>query len=201
MDYKMINLPRYFFSAFLISIVVLTIGCSTSEKTTQDQSDVEPSDNTMVDKNLTDLQTMLAENRSKLSDVHGSLNHDMPEVFLKQDSSDASLNSDPFDGYRVQIISTKNRALADTVANKFRSWADTTVQGYNPRAYVFFKQPFYKVHIGDFQQREQANSFSRLIKRRYSDAWVVHDRINPTNVPADTASFYLGKPKTPNTSD
>lgn len=194
--------PRLLSSAFFIAIIVLTIGCSTTEKaTSSDEPGTGGPDIETVDEDLTDLQQLLAQNRSKLSDLHGSQKHDMPEVFLKQDSSDSALNSDPYDGYRVQIISTKNRPLADSVATKFRTWADSTVQGYHARAYVFFKQPFYKVHIGDFQQRTQANSFSRLIKNRYPDAWVVHDRINPTDTPADTASFYLGKPEGTNSLD
>lgn len=187
---------RHILTSFIVLTVLIAVGCSTSQKAMEDETGVDPSDTeTVADEDLDALQTMLAQNRSKLSDVHTSQKHDMPEVFLQKDSSDASLNSDPFDGYRVQILSTRDQPLADSVANKFRTWADSTIEGYTAEAYIFFKQPFYKVHIGDFQEREQANSFSKLIKRKYPDAWVVHDRIDPANVPADTSSFSYSKPR------
>lgn len=172
----------------------MVLGCSTSEKSREETQPLDQeSTETTADEDLTSLQKMLAQNRSSLSDVQNSQKHDMPEVFLRKDSSDASLNSDPFDGYRVQILSTRDQPLADSVATKFRAWADTTITGYTADAYVFFKQPFYKVHVGDFQERDKANSFSRLIKRHYPEAWVVHDRIDPSSVPADTASFSFRK--------
>jgi hypothetical protein len=118
----------------------------------------------------------------------------MPAAFLKTDSSNESINHNPFDGYRIQILSTRELTNADSVAASFRVWSDTTITGYNAKAYVSFRQPYFKVHIGDFQQRNQANSFTQLIKQKYPDAWVVHDRINPADVPADTASFSFAKP-------
>ncbi len=192
MDFNMHRFYRHTVSSIIIATVLISLGCSTSEKTRDDEPDYTEEE-VIRDEDLSSLQIMLAESRSKLSDVHTSLNHDMPAVFQKKDSSDAALRSDPSDGYRVQIISTKDVELADSVANKFRSWADSTIEGYSAETYVSFNQPFYKVHIGDFQKRDQANSFSKLIKRRYPDAWVVHDRIKPSNVPADTASFSMRK--------
>jgi hypothetical protein len=143
---------------------------------------------------MSDLQLMLDNNRSELSDVYATQRQDMPSVFLKKSSSDESINSDPFDGYRIQIISTKNVQLADSVANAFRVWSDTTIVGYSAKAYVFFKQPFYKVHVGDFHNRDKADDFTQLVKHNYPDAWVVHDRIDPSNMPADTTSFSIIKP-------
>jgi len=184
-------MPRTFTGFICFSLLlILAWGCSTTQQAARDKSTAGDRDSLSAGiENLDELQTLLAENRSKLSDLYASQKHDMPKAFLKSDSSQGSLNDDPFDGYRVQIVSTRNIQLADSMANQFRMWSDTTISGYSARAYVFFKQPFYKVHIGDFQQRQKANSFSRLIKRRYEDAWVVHDRINPENVPADTANF------------
>lgn len=184
---------RHYLTFLFLSAVVLSLGCKTGEQATGPST---PDETEMtLDEELTSLQSLLEENRSSLRDLHTSQNHDIPEVFLQKDSSDVSLNDDPFDGYRVQIISTRNQPLADSVATNFRAWADTTIVGYTANTYVFFKQPFYKVHIGDFQKREQANSYSKIIKRRYPDAWVVHDRIRPSKVPADTASFSFSKPK------
>ncbi len=184
-------------SALIFLIILVSLGCTaTKETSTDDGLDPAERDTAAIsEEDLNELRTLLTQNRSRLSDVHTSQHHDMPEAFLKKDSSDASINSNPFDGYRVQIISTRDVQLADSVASQFRTWADTTITGYEAKTYVSFRQPFYKVHIGDFHQRDQANSFSKLIKHKYPDAWVVHDRIEPSNTPADTATFQIKKPE------
>lgn len=179
-------------STFLLLIVMfIGWGCTTSEKTTDDDQPELAAEESpeITDDELSEFQITLAENRSKLRDLYVSQTHDMPEAFLKTDSNNGSINRNPRDGYRVQILSTRDQPLADSVANEFRMWADTTITGYDAEAYISFNQPFYRVHIGDFQQRDQANSFSQLIKPNFPDAWVVHDRIEPSNAPADTATF------------
>jgi hypothetical protein len=182
-------------TASFLLVVIISLGCKTVEEiSTDDGLDSAERDTAAIsDEGLNDLQMILAQHRSKLSDVHTSQKHDMPEAFLKTSSSDESINTNPYDGYRVQILSTRDVDLADSVANKFRMWSDTTITGYNAQAHVSYRQPFFKVHIGDFQERDRANSFSKLIKQRYPDAWVVHDRIEPSNVPADTATFSFKK--------
>ncbi|NGP89037.1 SPOR domain-containing protein [Fodinibius halophilus] len=173
---------------FLLILSLMVIGgCSTTQKATDDRK-ATAADSTALSA-ATDLQKLLNENRSKLSDLYVSQQQDMPQGFLKKDSSNTSFNRNPFDGYRVQILSTRDITLADSVTTSFRMWADTTIAGYDANAYQSFRSPYYKVHIGDFQDRSKANSFSQLIKDRYPSAWVVHDRINPSKVPADTASF------------
>lgn len=189
------NSYRNFFIVFIFLTLILGAGCSSSKKTARNKTTSFGTDTArVVNEHLTDLQRMLKNNRSKLSDVYATQRQDMPKAFLKKSSTDEAINSDPFDGYRIQIISTKNMQLADSVADQFRVWSDTTITGYSAKAYVFFKQPFYKVHVGDFHNREHAYDFTKLIKRKYPEAWVVHDRINPSDVPSDSSSFSIIKP-------
>lgn len=133
----------------------------------------------------------LAAYRNTLSDGYATQRHDMPEFFLKEYKENRAEDRDPFDGFRIQIISTREVALADSAAKDFRLWADTTLAGFSPEAYVFFQQPYYKVHVGDFNNRKKADTFSRLVKQKFPDAWVVHDRINPYLVPADSIQIEM----------
>lgn len=182
-------------TSLAILIIFVTLGCTATKKaSTDDKSKVSERDTVAMEaKNIDELRSILSQTRSSLKDVHTSQKHDMPNAFLRTDTSNTSLRSNPFNGYRVQIISTRDVQLADSIASQFRSWADTTITGYEAQSYVSFRQPFYKVQIGDFQERDKANSFSKLIKFKYPDAWVVHDRIKPSNTPADTASFSIRK--------
>lgn len=174
----------------LLLVLFIAIGCATTEDTaTGDDSPPAEADTAAVGTDDTDLNRMLENNRTKLSDLHVSQQHDMPEAFLQKKTDNESTNN-PERGYRVQILSTRNdKELADSVSREFRTWADSTIQGYTAQSYVSYNQPHYRVHVGDFQERSQANSFSKLIKNEFPDAWVVHDRIEPSNTPADTASF------------
>lgn len=184
------NLFRNIISVLVVLTIITSMGCKTTKQASGPEDITTGADSAAAEmEDVGELQQLLNSNRSKLSDLHISQNHDMPEAFLKESSSNKSINVDPYDGYRIQIISTRELQLADSVANEFRMWADTTIAGYSAETYQTFRQPFYRVHVGDFQQRNHANNFSKLVKRKYPDAWVVHDRINPENVPADTASF------------
>lgn len=180
-------------SCQLLVLLILAVGCKTVEQSREPTVTADTDSIVVSTEGTNALQQLLNKNRSRLSDVHISQRHDMPNIFLKEKTSE-SFNRNPYDGYRIQIISTRNQPLADSVASAFRIWADTTIAGYSANAYISFKQPYYKVHVGDFQQRDRANSFSRFLKKQYPDAWVVHDRIDPSNVPADTASFSFKKP-------
>lgn len=178
---------------FLMLLAVGLYSCKTSEPAIErvpDTGGIIEIDSAQLT-SRTERGTDLSMYRNTLSDVYTTQQHDMPENFLQSYEGDKQVERDPFDGFRIQITSTRNVARADSTAKRFRMWADTTIAGYVPNTYVFFKQPFYKVHVGDFHDREKANNFSRIVKRKYPDAWVVHDRINPAQVPADTTEIKL----------
>ena len=175
----------------LIMVLGLAAGCSSTEQTRR--GDERPERETAPEYTETtrdNLAALLTRTRNRLSDVHFTQQHDIPEAFLKVDTTENTYNN-PFEGYRIQILSSREVNVADSVSTQFRLWADTTLAGYTPKAYVFFKQPYYKVHVGDFQNRDRANILSRIIKEKYPEAWVVHDRIDPSSVPADTVRIKL----------
>ena len=185
-------------------IRILFIGCSTTEKATDNSGDSsgEPSTETgqpifdidpeVVEDDLVEemdeFDRLLFENRSRLSDQFASVEHDMPEVFLK-DYVITDRVVDQYAGFRVQLLSTRSVVEADSTKDNFRAWADEYIEGYSPEAYVTFHQPYYKVRVGDFRDQQKANNFSRMVKDEYPGAWVVHDRIEPEFLPTDTTEI------------
>lgn len=183
------------FLILLLFLFLLETGCSSSEQTSQDQSE-DPQENVdsgqQTEEEVTtsekrELSELLTANRSQLSDTWSTKGHDMPEAFMERDTASANANRNSNVGFRVQILSVRNVNEADSLSNAFKTWADTTMYGYKPRAYVLFQQPFYKVHVGDFHNQSKALELSDLLKERHPEAWVVHDEVNPDRVPADTA--------------
>jgi len=123
---------------------------------------------------------------NSLSDLRKTLSHDYPEIFLLPLSDlEKPIEEDPTSGFRVQLYSTRDVILADSLLAEFRVWSDSLFAEYEPEAYLEFRQPYYKIHIGDFKDRNLAIQVARYLKRWYGDAWVVYDQINPEMVPSD----------------
>lgn len=75
-------------------------------------------------------------------------------------------------GYRVQIFSTSNIDEANAMrASVQQMLASDTV-------YVVYDPPVYKVRVGDYVSRLEANRMlTFMLDRGFRDAWVVADRI------------------------
>lgn len=129
---------------------------------------------------------LLARTRNSLSELSEVRSAEYPDIFLLPPSVESVEEvSDPRAGFRVQLGSTRQIALADSLQEEFTAWSDSVFPGYRPSAYLLFKQPYYKVHIGDFRDRETATLLARALKRKYPEAWVVYDRIEPARVPSE----------------
>ncbi len=69
-------------------------------------------------------------------------------------------------GWRVQIFASSNLQLADDKAAEFRAISRQPV-------YVEYEPPFYKVRVGDFLVRQDADAFrADVLSNGWSGAWV-----------------------------
>jgi len=79
------------------------------------------------------------------------------------------------EGYRVQIFfDAGNNSLnqANSVAGQFQLLypGDT--------AYISFSEPYYKVRVGDFRTKLDAEGFLQEVLGDYPNAFVIRDKIN-----------------------
>ena len=84
------------------------------------------------------------------------------------------VNDSTIEGFRVQIyMELGNDALrhADSVQEVFRK-AYPEVP-----AYLVFGQPYYRVRIGDFRTRLEAEHMYQQVKKKFRNAFVTADRI------------------------
>lgn len=96
-------------------------------------------------------------------------------------------NDSTIDGFRVQIfMETGNDAVrhADSIKAVFsQKYPDTPI-------YLIFGQPYYRLRIGDFRTRLEAENQYQQIKKEYANSFVTADRINlPYNPLDDIAAF------------
>lgn len=88
------------------------------------------------------------------------------------------------DGYRVQVFSSNNRGSAERVRAQALAWW----QGARSRAgapasleaRVVYLQPYYRVRLGAFATREQADAALRLVRDEFPEAFLVADRVRVT---------------------
>lgn len=85
--------------------------------------------------------------------------------------------SDTVQGFRVQVLFTQEIETAAALRD--------TLNTLLPEEYVYivYEQPYYKVRVGNYTDRVNANDMLRkMIAKGYSDAWVVPDNVL-TNLP------------------
>jgi hypothetical protein len=76
------------------------------------------------------------------------------------------------EGYRVQVLATRYYERADSLAVLMKNTVSDSV-------YVDFEAPNYKVRIGDFIDRDSAESLQKeLVQMGYNSAWILRARIN-----------------------
>jgi hypothetical protein len=76
------------------------------------------------------------------------------------------------EGYRVQVLATRYFERADSLAVIMKFFFSDSV-------YVDFEAPNYKVRIGDFTDRDSAESLQQeLVQMGYNSAWILRARIN-----------------------
>lgn len=78
-------------------------------------------------------------------------------------------------GYRVQIFfdsGNNSKMQATTIRNEFASRYPKI------STYIIFKEPNFRVRVGDFRTRSDARGFQQSIADKYPQSFVVKDDIN-----------------------
>jgi hypothetical protein len=95
---------------------------------------------------------------------------------LMQKQREVYANNKTMNGFRVQIfmeIGNEAVAHARSVKGGFEKlYPEIPV-------YLSYEQPYYRLRVGDFRNRVEAEKYLRILKPRYSLAFVTADIINP----------------------
>ncbi|MBN2413141.1 SPOR domain-containing protein [candidate division KSB1 bacterium] len=91
--------------------------------------------------------------------------------FIKGDAQDSVNSGELVSGYRVQLISTRNEAEARTVKLD-------AMLSFPSHIYMIFDNPYYKIRVGDFISRFDANELQEIaVKKGFNEAWVVKTNV------------------------
>jgi len=93
---------------------------------------------------------------------------------LVQEHRNATTKIDYIEGYRIQIFfdsGNNSKSNADAAKSKFSTqYPDVPI-------YLSFKEPNFKVRVGDFRTRNEARGFLKQISIEYPNAFVIKDEI------------------------
>jgi hypothetical protein len=84
-----------------------------------------------------------------------------------------STNTPVAQGYRVQIFSSTDRKAA------YAEQANFKASNPNIRSYVSYTQPYYKLRVGDFRTRLEAEKLINKLKPKYQGLFIFAERVNP----------------------
>ena len=74
-------------------------------------------------------------------------------------------------GFRVQIFSGLDRQQANSEQSNFKS------RNPNITSYISYIQPYYRLRVGDFRTRLEAEKFMNELKKYYSSMFVFSEMI------------------------
>lgn len=85
-----------------------------------------------------------------------------------------NLNDDGIAGYRIQVFFDSG--------NNSKSRATAVMEAFIEKypevgCYISFKEPYYRIRVGDFRSKIEALGFLDKILRSYPNAWVIKDKI------------------------
>ena len=78
------------------------------------------------------------------------------------------------EGFRVQVLATRDQVNGERLRNKLS-------ESFLENIYIIFESPNYKVRMGNFIDRRDAETLRRnLAKKGYPSAWIIRTRIEPS---------------------
>ena len=92
----------------------------------------------------------------------------------KAGGPDAMIN-----GYRVQIFTGESRKDAYNAQAKFQD------QFPDIRSYVIYSEPNFKVRVGDFRARLDAEKLQNELKKWFDGMFIITEKINPPKSDTD----------------
>lgn len=109
------------------------------------------------------------------------IQHDVPERLM---AGRTTTGTTTVQGFRVQVYSTLDKTAAVNLEEEARAWwraeRSRAPAGLMPEQlpiYTVYLQPYYRVRIGNFRTRAEADRARQILARRFPDAFIVPDRV------------------------
>lgn len=113
--------------------------------------------------------------------------HDVPELLLSSNNV-LRYSREEQAGFRIQIVSTLSKQEADQAVEDALAWwrdfeQDDSLRDLYPRSeseppvYQDFRAPYYRVRIGNFIRRADAEILLEVVERSYASSFIAPDQV------------------------
>jgi hypothetical protein len=113
------------------------------------------------------------------------IEHDVPQPLMDGDPPPTTTVT--LQGFRIQIFSATDKALADRSVEDAMAWWTSVRHNAPPGLFsaqlpvhVIYQQPYYRVRIGDFETRAQAERALDFLREQYPGAFLAPDTVTIT---------------------
>lgn len=176
------------FSPRLYMLALLPLLAAACSSTAEVREQPEPEEEPAAERPMSSVLSSSDYNELRITPAARTMTqrNEIPAVFIEEEDERRQMETNS--GFRIQLMTTANISVADSMSLAYYDWLEEQEDekitfSPAPDAYITFRQPYYRVRIGDFRQRENANSYLRLLRDRFPGAWVVIDSIDPEMVP------------------
>jgi hypothetical protein len=108
--------------------------------------------------------------------------HQVPTRLLRGQANEGVKQT--VEGFRVQVFSAQDQEAARDFREKVRQWwasvredAPQDVFRREPPIVIEYSQPYYRVRIGAFAEREEATEALEFVREEYSGAFVARSTV------------------------
>jgi hypothetical protein len=162
----------------ILLFIVSLASCSTSTQIIN--TDLGSGNGSMADSVFSDTDYIVMDYtsvRARADDPLSSVSNPFPDDY--RFVTTGSTVSNNRQGFRVQLLSTQDRNEAEMMLENYKIWLASQRLEYKPKGYIQFRAPFFRVHVGDYYDRNIAFELVKLMKNQFPDAWIVADTIDP----------------------
>ena len=118
--------------------------------------------------------------------VPAAVTHDVPPRLMEgrvevPPRGPAAPTTRVVDGFRIQVFTSEDRSSAERVRAEAEGWASGQAgAGARLRGEVAYLQPYYRVRLGAFASRNEAEEALAVVRTRYPEAFLVPDLVTIT---------------------
>lgn len=181
---------RHFVSFALLGMITLT-ACSGPSQTSprggpSPGTDAAPTEEEAVRTAISEYETFdVASYPVRPPERTVEVKHEVPRRLMKGRADEGVKQT--VEGFRIQVYSAQDQEASQEFREKVRQWwanvqgeAPTDLFGTQPPIVIEYSQPYYRVRIGAFADREEATDALEFVRREYPGAFVARSTVTVT---------------------
>ncbi len=166
----------------LAAVALLVVGCSGASKTTtDDEKDLQYYIDHINEYEDFDEASYVDPPPVATTDIE----HDVPEMLMSGMAVSNARMLETVQGFRIQIHSSLDKEGAVSAEERAKAWWSSVPEGVRPASmqedqlpvYLKYVQPYYRVRVGNFATREEAEVALEMIAERFPRAFIAIDTV------------------------